>query len=303
MTSTTNFDSVIVAGSVATVMAEMHASKNDLWKIDPACITVMEGFNVRANDAAYEAHIEKLTASIIEHGFLKTKPLSLIIVTNAEGEKVVAVSDGHSRLLAVERARTRGADVPFVYGVMAAPGTTKEALLVQLATGNNGKPLTTLETAEVCSRLKAAGWTTATIAQQLGVTVSYVGGLFKLMEAPAEVRDMITNDEVSVSVAVEMVREHGDNVVEELTKQLGVAKAKGEKRVTNKTMANPVEKFDKKNATSMANLLVSLTASDEFTSLPLSLQNEINNLMAQRALSAVPEVTETTETTDAVAAA
>lgn len=226
------FDFPVVAGrSKQYLEKELHAGRNDLYMVPVGDIEVLPNFNPRVRNEAFEEHVENLVALITANGFKRDKPLAAIVLL-AEGQNKLFVYDGHCRLEATRRAISRGVQIEKLPVVVAPAGTTLEDLTASLVTSGFGKALTPFETGIVCKRLLGYGWTVAQIAEKFNFTTTYIEQLLTIMGAPLEVREMIQSGAVSVAVAGQALREHGDKVVQVLKGAEQTAKAAGKKRVT-----------------------------------------------------------------------
>lgn len=214
----TSFSQDFATGNVKAAMKEAGAGSGDLYKVPVDKFVVLPGFNVRTQTPEYEAHIEQLTASILANGFYSNKPLGVII--NDQGE--VVVYDGHTRLEAVKRAITRGAQIETLPAVTAPRGTTMVDLTIGLVTNNAGKELTPIEVAAVCKRMVGWGWDEQKIADRLGVTKGYVNDLLGLLEAPEATKQLVAAGRVAAGTAIKLGKKVGAT---EASKQLQAAAA------------------------------------------------------------------------------
>lgn len=228
-----DFQPVMVAGSVKKAMASVHASSRDLWQVDIANLRVIKDFNVRVKDAAYEAHIRGLADSIKNNGFFQDKPIGGY-VANEDGEQVIYIHDGHCRLAAVQLAIKEGAQIERLPVVVAPPGTTLEDLTVGLIQANAGKPLSSYELAVVCKRLSGFGWDSTEISKRVGFTPVYIDMLLQVMAAPLAIREMIQQGRVAVNTALEALRKYGAGAVDQLLQAESAAKSSGKTKVTAK---------------------------------------------------------------------
>lgn len=230
MTDTTH-PNELVRGNVKAAMKEAGASSADLWNVKPALLRVLDGFNGRVVTPEYEAHIESIAESILANGYYQDKPIAGF-VADEDGERVIYVTEGHTRHAAVLRAIGRGAPVETVPVVIKPKGTTMEDLTVALVTSNNGRPFTPYETALIVKRLIDMGMPEKVVAQRLGFSRGYVNDLLSLVGAPKAVRDMVVAGQVSATVATKAVKQHGGKAAGHLKSGLAVAKGAGKARVT-----------------------------------------------------------------------
>lgn len=224
----------MVAGSTKSAMAKSGATKTDLWKVPRDAIKVIEGFNVRSqDDPEYQSHLHWLANSIRENGFHPDRPLTGY-VARENGQDVIYVIDGHSRLAALDMLLTEGIEVPLIPVVVRPKGTTAEDLTVALFTSNGGKPLTLLETGQVCKRLVDFGWEVSEIAQRIGKSSQHVENALYLAGTPPAIRKLVSGGQVSGTLAVEITRQYGEKALEKLTQAVESASKSGKKRATAK---------------------------------------------------------------------
>lgn len=223
-----------VAGNVKEATKGMKSS--DTWQVPFDQIYVMPGFNVREHDEAYEQHVSFLAASIMENGYDRTKPMAGYIA-EIDGVSRVVVTDGHSRYLAVQRARGAGKEIETVPFITAPRGTSMEDLTVALVTANSGRPLTPYETGTVIKRLISYGWDEKRIASKLRVTPGYVDDLLRLHEATKAIRDLVRTGKVAANTAIGAIKKHGTKATAVLQNAVKTATAAGKTKATAKHVA------------------------------------------------------------------
>lgn len=233
MATQQNAIDTLVSGAVKAAMDTAAATKSDMYKVPIGNIHVIPGFNVRADTPDYREHISNLAKLILENGFRSDKPLSGYVAAEG-GQNVVYITDGHSRLEAAKLAIANGAAIEALPVVVSPKGTSKEDLIVGLVVSNTGRPLTPLETAEVCNRLVVCGWKESKIAAKLGFSARYVSDLLTLLSAPKALRDMVSNGTVSATLAIEEFTKAPEEAVANLKAGLAVVQAKGGTKVTKK---------------------------------------------------------------------
>ena len=231
---TDTFDQELTAGNVKAAMKAAGASSSDLWKVKREHIRVIPGFNLRnAEDPDYIAHIRWLANSITANGFYDDKPLAGYI--SREGDlNFINLTDGHSRLAAFDLAVSEGFEGNVLPVVVKPRGTSIEDLTIAMYTGNSGKPFTPYETGLLIKRLVALGVDEKLIAARLDITKRYLDDLLTLVEAPPSVRAFVAQGQVSATLAVDVVKAHGDKATERLRSGLETAKAAGKARLTKK---------------------------------------------------------------------
>lgn len=201
--------------SKAGPIRQLSQSRGDLYRVDPAIIHIVEGFNARSfDDPANMEHVEELANSIAQIGV--KNPLR--VRWDATNSRIELV-DGECRLRAVRLAVSRGAEIKSVPVISEDRYASPAELVLTQLTANGGRNFTPLEKAAVMKRLLAFGWSEAEIASKVGISRLRVTQLLELSAAPTEVTDMVAKGKVSASLAIETMRStKGDG--EEATKQL-----------------------------------------------------------------------------------
>ncbi len=168
--------------------------RGDLFKVDPTLIAVRDGWNPRT---VFE--IEDLKNSIREHGVLT--PLRVRL----SGETVELV-DGERRLRATLALIEEGTPIASVPALMEKAGSDADLLVTALIT-NQGEQLSPIDEAHALQRFIAWGWDVKKIVGQIGKSQSHVYGRLKLLEGSQEVQEALQSGEVTVTEALEVVRE------------------------------------------------------------------------------------------------
>lgn len=232
----------LAPGSVDGAMNDAGAQRpRGTYKVPRDKIRVIEGFNIRnAADPEYKAHIRWLADSMAVNGYMEDKPLAGYVAKDQDtGESFIYLTDGHSRLAAVDLANSEGCEFNMLPLVVKPKGTSMEDLTVALYTSNGGKPLTVFETAMLCKRLLGMGLTEKQIAERLGFKAGkkYVDDLLTLVAAPKELRDMVATGAVGASLAISTIKADGPvKAAKKLATAVDKAKADGKKKVTPKAM-------------------------------------------------------------------
>lgn len=228
----------LVAGNIKTAMKQVDAGSSDLWKIEPHKIKTLPGFQPRDESPEYLEHLKATKESIKANGFYPNKPLSIFVAT-ADGQQVIYVYDGHTRLRAVLELIEEGVQIDSVPAVAAPKGTTMEDLWVSTVTMQSGKPLTPFEVGKRCKGMIDMGMDEKVICTRLGITKVYLNDLLQLVGAPKAIRDMVTAGQVSATQAVKELKAHGPQAVVRLKEGLETAIAAGKTKVTGKHLAKP----------------------------------------------------------------
>lgn len=270
-----DFTRELTPGNTKAAMKAVGASSSDLWKVEPARLRVLEGFNARVKNEAYTARVRWIADSIKANGFYPDKPLTGFVASE-DGEEVIYITGGHRRHEGVLLAIEEGADVGTVPVVIKPRGTSMEDLMVDLVVGNEGDPLTTYEQAVVCKRLAGFGWESKEIARRLGYsTAQYVDGLLALAASPLALRKMVMESVVSATTAIEAIKKHGDKAVDVLLAAM-VKSAGG--RVTAKHMPQAeFKKAVKKQAVAFYDAAVKVQADPGFAGL----SEEVRGILAE----------------------
>ena len=196
-------------------------------------IHVKEGFNKRDDDERTRLADDALFEYLMNGGTVP--PLEV----TARDEGGVWVVEGHRRRRCYERCKAAGKPVDRIH-IVPFVGNDVERL-ARVMTSNNQLPLTPLEQAQVIKELATTfNLTTQEIAKLVHKSVPTVEKLLTLATANHDVQQIVKNGEVSVGVAVERVREHGENAGKVLEQDRAVAAAAGKKKITKKVIAPEV---------------------------------------------------------------
>lgn len=204
----------------------------DSFLFDPEQIHEREGYNCRNMDATETVNrIRKMADAIHAGGTAAFPPIT---VCQEEGR--IFVIAGYCRRRAFILAKQEGAPIK---GILAIANTQKEdERTLDLLNSNDGLPLTPLEKAKAVKRLIDFRWTSQEIARRRGVSVTAINNLLALLDAPADVVQMVEAGEVSATLAVNTVRQEGTLLAgPKLADAVKVAKEKGKSKATTKHVA------------------------------------------------------------------
>lgn len=252
-----DFNRVLVPGSIKSAMHDAGSKSRDLWQVPVSEIKVIEGLNPRVMNDAYRLHIRALADSIHSEGFFQDCPLAGYVAKEVDEagtvHEVIYIYSGHSRLAATKIAIQEGAKIERLPVVVNTTGLSIEDIQVALVRGNTGKPLTYYESAIVCKRLARYGLEIEEIATRTGFTIPLVKNRMLLMTAPAPLRTMVANEEISATLAIDMFKQHGEKVMDMIDGAVEVATTKGKTKVrkaqtTSKPDVFSRSKFVKKAA-------------------------------------------------------
>lgn len=223
---------------------DISVGEKRIQLINPNDLHVLEGFNVRSD----YGDIRELANDIKENGV--KNPLRAFV---KEGK--LYIENGHRRKIAIEMLRKDdGVEVKSVPVMIEDRNSTDEQRLVNLILDNSGLPFKPIERARVFDRLANLGWTNQQIAQKFGTTLSTVSNMRILTTLPKKVENMIVNDTISTSYAMDVYKqvtekEKGkakeanievdvdkihEKFVQTIEKAAEKVKALGKKRITKK---------------------------------------------------------------------
>jgi ParB family chromosome partitioning protein len=274
------FQTELVGANHSRLLSGMAVERDgSAWRVAIDDIRIIPHFNVRVKNAAYHAHIENLTKSIIENGYYRDKPIAGYLAQ--EGKKlVIYCTDGHCRLEAIRKAIALGTPISEVPVILKEKSTTLEDLTVALVRSNDGLKLSPLELAIACKRLVDFGWSYQTIATKIGITEVYVGQLLTLAGAPKSIREMIESGSATAAVALSALRDHGSEAPQVMAKALEEAKAKGKGKLTSKFLPNAVlKRAQTKNAPVMFTAIEQIKADKGFTGLSPDVQELVQKVL------------------------
>jgi ParB family chromosome partitioning protein len=288
-----DFTATIAPGNLKDAMKAAGASSGDLWKLPFGQLRIIEGFNLRVNNAAYQAKIEQYAESMVNEGWFAHKPMSALVQRDeATGENLVYVFDGHTRLLALpianERRAAIGRELITEVTVIAIPSKKGKDpinmtdLTVASVRGNESNPHTAYEYALGCKRLADDGLPVGTIARRLGFSTEWVNSLLLLMSAPKELRNQVANDALTVTLAVQLLKEHGDDAAEMVEDAAAEKMAQGKPvKITRKNIKpnSPFTKAVKRSAPAMFDALANVKNDPAFAKLNADTREKLLELM------------------------
>lgn len=227
----------LTLGSTKAAMKEAGASSADLWKVHPSKIKRIPGFNGRIRTPSYLAHLADIKSSIRENGYYPDKPLAGFVARDDEsGKDVIYLTEGHTRLDAVDELIAEGLEIDTVPIVIKPKGTDMEDLTVALARSNDGRPFTVFETALLVKRLFLMGMDEKTIAKRMNFKTGkrYVDDMLLLAGAPKAIRDMLIADKITGTMAIDQLKTEGGKATETLKAAVETAAASGKGRASPK---------------------------------------------------------------------
>ncbi|CNI68499.1 DNA-binding protein [Yersinia frederiksenii] len=207
---------------------------------------IEDGYNIR--DEIDNNQVEELAQAYKDSDYV---PPLVVEVMPDNRKKII---DGHHRYLAAGLAIDRGLAL-LRLPCTDAPESEADKIVLMMKS-SQGKNITALERAKGFVKLKKLGWTNEEIAQKFKRSISDIVLMFDLAECPDEIKVMVKDNTISYANAVELVRKHGVNAIEEAQSALNTAKEAGKKKIT-KSQLQP--QYSAKKARRLVELLSSAT--------------------------------------------
>lgn len=188
-----------------TGLGSISQGSSDIFKIDPRELHVKNDWNVRDWSLQENIdHIEALAQSIMAVGV--KQPLTVVWQDNKAW-----IDDGECRYRACMLAIERGAPLKTV----PCRAADRHADLVERRfnryLANTGKQFNQLETAKDFKYFLDQGWSQEDIAKKAGLSQGRVSQILATLTMPAPVKAMVAAGTVSVGLAQQVTREHGEN--------------------------------------------------------------------------------------------
>ena len=205
-------------------LRDLKTSARDQLMIDPRIIVIDDSFNPRNYDLPENhAHLDALKRSIRENGTL----VPLLVRFDAERKAAVLV-DGECRLRANLELIAEGVDIATVPTIQVPGGNEQDRLLTAI-TANTGKPLSKWELGGAFQRLYRFGWDEPKIATKTGYGERFIREAMELADAPDEIKQLLSSQAVTPSLALAELRANGAAAVETLKAAAVAAQSTGQK--------------------------------------------------------------------------
>lgn len=273
-----DFNTELTPGNVKKAMASLGNSSGDLWNVKPQDVKILTGLNPRIRTPKYAAKIRWLADQMKTCGYFPDKPLCGFVAVE-DGEQVLYLQDGHGRLEAVLLAISEGAHIKTVPFVQKDRSNDAKDLTIALITANEGESFSAMEKAILVKRMRLFGSSDGEIAQTMRVSPAYVGQLATLAGAPKKIRDLVINEEISATNAIEAIRKHGDKAAEVLSGALDNAKASGKTKASAKDdAASATAARQKKHGPELYAMVIALLEHSE-TVVPESMRKDLDSLL------------------------
>lgn len=171
--------------------------RNNMYNVDSRRLIEEEGFNRRED----YGDIPMLAKSIKAQGLDSLTPLTCY----KQGENYV-VTRGHRRLKAIRILEQNG-EILWVRILLERKGYSKEKRLLDQVTENEGKPYTPWEQAKVFRDLRGLGWSEKDIAEHSNRSGVYVHRLLSLADAPQKLINLVRENRVAATFAMDAIAE------------------------------------------------------------------------------------------------
>lgn len=204
---------------------ETGVSKDDMFKIPIDSLLEEEGFNPRDyNDPEVEAQIEAFAKAYDAGQFV---PPLVVRIDPSTGEFLIV--EGHQRVRGAKRSRARGGDIERLTCVPFRGNNIDRHYVKH--TSQNGLKFKPVAAGRDYISFLNMGQTVADIAKGVQKDVPYVESLILLGEATPDVHDFVNRGVVSATVAIDLLRKHGEKTGEILRAKYAEVKAKGKKKI------------------------------------------------------------------------
>lgn len=224
-----------------TGLKSISEGRSDIHKINPKLLNVKPSWNGRDfNEPSNLEHVAQLALSIAEIGV--KEPLTVVW---EEGKAWLV--DGECRLRATILAIKQGADIKTIPCKVEERYANEADRLFSQIIRNAGKPFSQMESAKVFKRLLDMGWQQNDIAKKSGISPARVSQVLDLLTMPEPIKQMVTNGQVSSSLAVKTLTEHNPaKAVQVLQDAVAVANSEGKAKALPKHIEVPATKPGKK---------------------------------------------------------
>jgi ParB-like chromosome segregation protein Spo0J len=191
------------------------ASKTDIVYIDPKTLVIEEGFNIRPVDQSY---VDELAQAYLNGDTLPPLIVEILLVNDTP---TPYVRDGHHRTHALLKA-----GIPQV-AIIPFKGNREAAIALMFKSGST-RSLTRVQRATGVRRLRACNMSQESIAKLLGISQGEVSILEKIAMLPEAVKDMVEQNIVSATLAVDLHATHGSALYNFLQSRLDAKASEAE---------------------------------------------------------------------------
>ena len=239
--------------AVANSLRAMHGqfrdsmTKGNLFKANIELLEEEEGFNTRDYERPEAAaHIRNL-ADAYKSGE-ELPPLKVVV---KDGR--ILVRDGHCRLRGAKLAISEGATLARLPLVEVSGDEIAQDLVI--VKSDDGLKLTPVERAAVYARLQGYNLTEVEIAKKVARTVPHVQQYLAVYSMPLKLKQMISDDKVSMTAALKLYNEKGTEAIEILEQKYEAAVAREAEKLEKVAQAEQkkqAKKVEKKRQIELA---------------------------------------------------
>lgn len=170
---------------------------------------IVDARNIIADESENPRHdygdVKELAKSIESEGVKEP----LFCRRSPDNSSKYLLTHGFRRMRAITLLLKKGIEIRVP--VLVEPrGYKAEDRMFDHFTRNDGKPLTMLEEAEGVAQLIKYGFDEREIAKRLGKMYPYINNLKHLSNAPQEIKNIISKDVISATLAMEIMRDAKD---------------------------------------------------------------------------------------------
>lgn len=213
-------------------MKDLGATTRDHVAVPLDKIRFRENYNVRLDGERYRQRVEHIAQLMLANGYQQDKPITGF-VAEEDGEQVAYVVSGHTRVRAARRANELGASIEYIPMLSVPKGTNEIDLIFDLTISNDGAPLTLYEQGVVNQRLINRGISVAEIARRLQRSETHIRNSLELRSAPRAIIEHVEDGRISETLALELMRKHGNAAIKMIEDGVEKAKTEGRTKVTS----------------------------------------------------------------------
>ena len=199
--------------------------RSDYFHAPPESIIIVEGWNPRGPE--YKFGLDDLDKDLIE-SVRENGVQEPLRVRKTKGNTLELVN-GERRLSAVRAANASGAEILSVPVIVAPKASNDADLFFDSIIANDGRPISAIGESDAYTRLIGWGFTPAQIAKRVGKSLTHVKGRLGLASASPDVKQAVSDGEIPISAAQEIVKTSGGNMdaqAEKLEKKKNAPRAK-----------------------------------------------------------------------------
>lgn len=285
-----DFRMTIVKGSIKGAMKHGDGkgrsfTAGDLWLVDPRCLKVIPGYNIRVKSKNYYEKLKELEDAIYHNGFKKDSAISIIVMKDEDGGQSLYIKRGHRRIAATLGAIARGKEIDTIPAIIASDTTSEEDMTADLFESNNGEGLTPYEQAVGVKRMSLfIPDDHAAIARRLGLWPAQVSDYLMMINGPVEISNYVRDEVISFTLAVELLQEHGPRALQVIEQGLARSAAAGgrtEKLMPRFVPGKVIKKAITKAAPTMRTAIQDIRQDKGFSQLSPENQKRLQDILEQ----------------------